>query len=120
MNVRGNGYIRGKYIFGGIGHLGVGHWCEWAPKQMDIWEKGYSQYPNIPVPISPQMFANGQWGKWALEKNGHLRERGTLSALKGYLKCPGPITPKCSQMGTKANGHLEKMNIWGKEVPQVP
>ena len=87
---------------------------------MNIWGKGYPKCPNIPVPISPQMFANGQWGKWALRKNRHLGEKGTPSALKRYPECPGPITPKCSQMGTKANGHLGPMEIWGKGVSQVP
>ena len=65
-----------------------------------------------------QMFTNGHWGKWALGKNIHLGERGSSSGLKGYPKCPGTISPKCSQMGPGANGHLGKMDIWGKEYPK--
>ena len=56
----------------------------------------------------------GTWKKWT------FGEKGTPSALKKYLKCPGPITPKCSQMGTKANGDLGQMDLWWKGVPKVP
>ena len=59
------------------------------------------------------MFTNGYWGKWALEANVHLGERGTPRALcpfipnvykwalgqmniweKRHSKCPVPISPK--------------------------
>ena len=53
---------------------------------------------------------NGFQGKWT------FGERGTLNALK--FLCPFPL--KRLQMGSGANGHLRKMDIWGKGVPQVP
>ena len=73
----------------------------------------------MPYAHFPQMFTNGHWGKWVLGANKHLGEKITPSALKRYPKCPGPISPKCSPMGTEANGHLGQMDIWGKEVHQV-
>ena len=86
---------------GANGHLG----------KMNICGKGYPKCPNTPAPISFQMLANEQQGKWALGENGHLEEGNTSTFLKEYPKCPMPITPKCVQMGTGANGHL------GKEYP---
>ena len=44
-------------------------------------DKGYPKCPNIPVPISPQMSANGQWGKWTLGKSGHFKEKSALCPL---------------------------------------
>ena len=138
--------IRGKYIFGGVGHRGNGHWCKWTFRErgtlsaliflcpfplkclqmgsganghlekMDIWGKGYPiKCPKeaylMPWAHYPKMFTNGHQGKWALGVNGHLGERGPPSALKGHSKCPAPITPKCSPMGTEANGHLGQIDI---------
>ena len=54
--------------------------------------------------------------------NVHLVERGTLSALKGYI--PSALIFLCQfslkflQMGCGANGHLEKMDIWREGVPK--
>ena len=94
----------GKWTFGGKGYPKcpkrvfqvplspfLQNFYKWAPRPIDTWgnghlDKGYPKCPNIPGPISPQMFANGQWGKWALGKNGHLEERSTPSAL-----CPLPL-----------------------------
>ena len=67
------------------------------------------------------MLTNGNWvGKWALRANVRLEERCTSSALKGYPKCPMPISYKCLQMGTGLNGDLRQMYIWGKGVPLGP
>ena len=83
---------------------------KWAPRQMGTWEKMYFKCPNrvpqVPYAHFPQMLTNGQWSKWTLRANGHLEKKGTPSSLKEYPKCPGPISPKCSQMGNEANGHL--------------
>ena len=75
------------------GHLG----------QINILGKGVSQ---VPYAHFPRIYANGHWGKWALEVNAHLGERDTPSALKRFPKCPMPIFLKCLQVGTGANGHL--------------
>ena len=113
--------IRGNYIFRGIGHRN-----KWALVQMGTKAnvhlgKGQGTLSSqISVPISPQMFVNGQRGKWALAKNGHSGERGAVSALKRYPKCPEPISPKCSQIGTKANMLLRKWTFGGKRYPKCP
>ena len=51
------------------------------------------------------MFAYGHRGKCTL---GRLGERGTLSALTGYHKCPVPTSPKFLRMDSGANGHLKE------------
>ena len=47
------------------GNRALGKWAlvQMGSKANGHLGKGYSKCPNIPVPISPQMFANGQWGK---------------------------------------------------------
>ena len=87
---------------------------------MGIWGKevGYPKFlkgvPKCPESF-PQMFAYGHQGKWAL---GLFGERGTLSTLTGYHKCPALIFPKFFQIGSGENEHLEQINIWGKGYPK--
>ena len=80
-----------------------------------------------------QMCTAGVYGHWAngkraLEANGQ-RSKWELVAiwLLEKMNISGKWAP--GEMGTRANGHLGKMGIWGKEgsypnftkgVPQVP
>ena len=90
----------------GAGEMGTdtnGHQGKWTFE-----EKGNPKCPNTPVPISSQVFLNGQRVKWALEK---MNIWG-----KEYSKCPMPVSLKCLQMGTRAYGHLGPIDFWEKGV----
>ena len=139
-------YIWGKWALVQIGTKANGHSgkrgtpsarcpfspnvCKWALGKMDTWGKwtfggkGHpkcpKEVPQVPYAHFPQMFTSGHWGKWALGENVHLGERGTPRALKGYPKCPMPISLKYLQMGTGANGHWGKCTFGGKWYPKCP
>ena len=55
----GKWVLEENIYLGELGTWGNGHWCKWARRPVDIWGKRYPKCLNIPVPISPQMFANG-------------------------------------------------------------
>ena len=140
----GANWLLEKLIFGANGHLekwapgkmgiwgkGVGYSkcpvsispnvCIWPPWPMSTWTfggKGYLRCPNgIPLVTCahfPQIFANGQWGKWAFEERGYPKWR------KEFPKCSMLIHPKFLQMGRGKNWHLEfwgKEDLWGKGYP---
>ena len=106
-----------------------GHRGKWAPKyngdlgQIGTWKNEYL-------------------GKWLLEENIYLGELDTWEMGSGanefqgkwtfgervppsalMLLCPFPSNVckwAVGQMGSEANGHWGKMNIWGKGYPKCP
>ena len=67
MDIWGKGSILKGYSKCPLG-LFPRNFHKWALGENEHVDKGYPKCRNIPVPISPQMFANEQWGKWALGK----------------------------------------------------
>ena len=102
MGTRVNGH---RSINGDLGQIG-----SWKNEYLGKWVLDENIYLGELGTRKMGTGANGLQGKWT------FGERGTLSALK--FLCPFPL--KCLQIGSGANGHWGKMDIWGKRVPQVP
>ena len=95
----------------------------------DKWKRGANGYPSAlkgylpsalifrcPFPPNVCKWAVGQMGTW---KKWTFGGKKCPKCLKRVSQVPYAHTPKCSKMGTGANGLLGQMDIRGRSTPSI-